>query len=289
MDVKDSCVFYADWLDAAHTIENTALRCCFFEAVLQYALTGMELDTPPELKLAMTIVKNCIDRDRDKYQKKIEKRRMAGRLGGAPIGNQNARKNFDQDEQPKQTNDCLNNQNEQMVTKQADNVNDNVNGNVNVNDNDKDNNDFNTPHIPPKGGRAISFYDFYQRVIEVKVPTAIKEIHYENQYVWRAAEGQVEYMMKVMEAARTKSEPHLQGYIQNLNKEYPTSTPFQMLLLCMAMTKLKTEAQRNAVLEELKRSEKEPDIYKTLTDKVEYIVAGNKVNSLKGFMQSRKD
>lgn len=126
-------------------------------------------------------------------------------------------------------------------------------------------------------------------MIEVKVPTAIKEIHYENQYVWRAAEGQVEYMMKVMEAARTKSEPHLQGYIQNLNKEYPTSTPFQMLLLCMAMTKLKTEAQRNAVLEELKRSEKEPDIYKTLTDKVEYIVAGNKVNSLKGFMQSRKD
>ena len=288
MDVKDSCVFYADWLDAAHTITDTALRCCFFEAVLQYALTGMEVDTPPELKLAMTIVKNCIDRDRDKYQKKIEKRRAAGRMG-AQVTNEIRWGN--QQTSAKSANAENADTNQQTSAKSADNDNDNVNGNanVNVNDNDKDNNDFNNPHIPPKGGRAISFYDFYQRVIEVKVPTAIKEIHYENQYVWRAAEGQVEYMMKVMEAARTKSEPHLQGYIQNLNKEYPTSTPFQMLLLCMAMTKLKTEAQRNAVLEELKRSEKEPDIYKTLTDKVEYIVAGNKVNSLKGFMQSRKD
>ena len=274
MDVKDSCVFYADWLDAAHTIENTALRCTFFEAVLQYALTGMEMDTPPELAIVMTLVKKQVDRDKEKYQIKCERYR------------ENARKRYEK--QQSQAMACNGIQSQAMAT---DNDNDNVNGNVNdnVNDNDKDNNDFNNPHIPPKGGRAISFYDFYQRVIEVKVPTAIKEIHYENQYVWRAAEGQVEYMMKVMEAARTKSEPHLQGYIQNLNKEYPTSTPFQMLLLCMAMTKLKTEAQRNAVLEELKRSEKEPDIYKTLTDKVEYIVAGNKVNSLKGFMQSRKD
>ncbi len=285
MDVKDSCVFYADWLEAAHTIEDPTLRCGFFEAVLQYALTGMEMDTPPELKIVMTIVKKCIDRDKDKYEKKIEKRREAGKMGGAPLGNQNARKYL---EQPNQANGCLINQNQANQANQAVNVNVNDNGNVNGNVNGKDNNVFKPSPKPPKGGRALNFEDFYLRVAGVSIPKAIEELHYERQYVWRMAEGIPGYGMEIAEAIKTKTDSDLQNAIADINKRYQPKTAFEGVKLAMETVRLKTSAQKKAIFDELRRSENEPDIIKTLTEKAEYINAGGRVTSLAGFMKSRK-
>lgn len=283
MDVKDSCVFYADWLEAAHTIENTALRCCFFEAVLQYALTGMEMETPPELKLAMTIVKNCIDRDRDKYQKKIEKRRAAGRLGGyqkaANLANV--------------ANDSKNSKCQQEianVANVADNVNDNNNVNGNVNVNVKDNDFKNTP-IPPRAEGVEYLKDLFNRIVlcSIKIPAMVQMAHYETQYLWRAIDA-TDYVTELQKAIKDEENADIAAHkIADVNNRYRPRSPFQMFKLAYAMTKLKTETQRQAVLDELTRSINEPDICRILTEKVEYLIQGNKVTALKGFMHSRRD
>ncbi len=282
MDVKDSCVFYADWLEAAHTIEDPTLRCGFFEAVLQYALTGMEMDTPPELKIVMTIVKKCIDRDKDKYEKKIEKRREAGRLGGYQKV-ANASKCQQNLANLANASKC-----QQNLANLAVNVNGNVNGNDNGNVNGKDNNVFKPSPKPPKGGRALNFEDFYLRVAGVSIPKAIEELHYERQYVWRMAEGIPGYGMEIAEAIKTKTDSDLQNAIADINKRYQPKTAFEGVKLAMETVRLKTSAQKKAIFDELRRSENEPDIIKTLTEKAEYINAGGRVTSLAGFMKSRK-
>ncbi len=283
MDVKDSCVFYADWLEAAHTIEDPTLRCGFFEAVLQYALTGMEMDTPPELKIVMTIVKKCIDRDKDKYEKKIEKRRLAGIKGNQV--------RWGESQSIANVANAINiSQMSQSIANVADNGNVNGNGNVNVNGNvnGKDNNVFKPSPKPPKGGSALNFEDFYLRVAGVSIPKAIEELHYERQYVWRMAEGIPGYGMEIAEAIKTKTDSDLQNAIADINKRYQPKTAFEGVKLAMETVRLKTSAQKKAIFDELRRSENEPDIIKTLTEKAEYINAGGRVTSLAGFMKSRK-
>lgn len=279
MDVKDSCIFRANWLNAAHKIENPALRCCFFEAVLQYALTGMKTEAPAELNLALEVIYSLIDIDRDKYEKKIEKRREAGKKGMA------SRWGNHQEETPI-TNDSKNNKCYQEITNVT-NITDTVTVTDTVTDTVKDNDFKNTP-IPPKGGRALDFEDFYHRVKAVSIPKAIEEMHYERQYAWRMAEGIPGYGVEVSDAIKTKSKPYLQDYIGEINKKYQPCTPFEQLLLAMSLSKLKTKAQEAAVLEELKRSYDEPGIFRTLTDKADYIIGGGAVSSLAGFMKSRK-
>lgn len=293
MDAKDSCIFRRNWLDAAHTITDPTLRCYFFEAVMQYAFDGMKMDVPKELDLALGIIYSLIDIDRDKYEKKIEKRREAGRLGGAPKGNQNARKNT---EQPNQANGCLDKQNEQMLTNQA-NQADTDTATDTVTDTATDtatdvNNDYNNTPLPPKGARKggeSSFSGFFQRVKSVEVPGRVKEVGYDVQYVWRMVDGNPGYALAVKNAVeRCESKDELTNEIYKLNSTFRAAGEFQAVKLAMAMGKLKTQAQVNAVVAEVDRSRAEEGIYKTMLDKVEYIAAGNKVKSLEGFMRSRQ-
>lgn len=284
MDVKDSCVFYADWLEAAHTIENPELRCAFFEAILQYALTGMEIETPPELKIVMTIVKKCVDRDREKYEKKIEKRRAAG-IKGNQVRWGDSQKSQDVANIANATNES------QDVANIADNANDNVNGNVNdnVNDNDKDN-DFKYSPIPPKGGGLDFFKDYYLKVDQqIALPAMIQRTHYETQYIWRMAEGIPGYGLDILKAiSDAPTTEEAAARIAETNRRYTPSVPFEVFRLAYGMTRLRTSQQKKAFFEELKRSEKEPDIFRTLTEKADYIAQGNKVANLAGFLKSRK-
>lgn len=125
-----------------------------------------------------------------------------------------------------------------------------------------------------------------------RMPAMIQKARYETQYLWRIIDSKVgaNYGIALHEAIKGENNPDIvASKIAAENAKYEPCVPFQMFKLAYTMTRLKTENQRQAVLDELARSIKEPDIYKTLAEKAEYIAQGNKVNSLKGFMQSRRD
>lgn len=94
---------------------------------LMYALfeveEGNEPDVDEDISVAFEFMALQKKLDRAKYDKIVERNRKNGRLGGAPKGNQNARKN-----NPKQPNGFQNNPNDNV------NENDNDNENVNVNE-----------------------------------------------------------------------------------------------------------------------------------------------------------
>ena len=56
MDAKDSCIFRANWMRTAQSIRDLRTRCVFYEAVLQYALTGMKMEASPEISLALELI-----------------------------------------------------------------------------------------------------------------------------------------------------------------------------------------------------------------------------------------
>lgn len=292
MDVKDSCIFRANWLNAAHKIDNPALRCAFFEAVLQYALTGMKTEAPAELDLALEVIYSLIDIDRDKYEKKIERRREAGRKG-AQVTNEMRWGN--QQTSAKSANADFDNNFQQTSAKSTYTDTDTVTGTVTDTgtETDKDN-DFNNPPIPPRGGGIDFIKNLYNKVALAsnRMPAMIQKARYETQYLWRIIDSKVgaNYGIALHEAIKGETNPDIAASkIAAENAKYEPCVPFQMFKLAYTMTRLRTENQRQAVLDELARSMKEPDIYKTLAEKAEYIAQGNKVNSLKGFMQSRRD
>lgn len=272
MEPRESCIFYSDWLETALAIEDPAKRSIFFEAVLKYALTGEEINTPADVRLVMTIVKKSIDRDREKYEQKIEKRREAGKKH---TGNQYTRAKAKE----------LMEQMEQVSQNGTDN--DNGNDNVNVNDNDKIINFNNTP-LPPKGekdGVAQRFKDYLLRVKAVEVPREIEQLKYENQYVWRVADAVGAYK-KVVEGLIAKGD--LSQHIAAINGLYKPQTPWDTFKLAKEMMSLDQKTQ-DAIIKELARSSKEQEIFKTLADKVKYIKTGARIGTLSGFLKSRNN
>ncbi len=96
------------------------------------------------------------------------------------------------------------------------------------------------------------------------------------------------YGVEIAKAIQTKTGPALENAISDINKRYMPKTQFAELKLAMEMAKLKTAAQKKAFSDELRRSENEPDIFRVLTEKAEYINQGGHITSLAGFMKSRK-
>lgn len=89
--MKASMIFYASWKEAIKDMPDN-VRLEVYEAVIDYAMTGVTPDLSSLASLAFSFIRQDIDRNTDKYEKLSEIRRNAGRLGGAPKGNQNARK-----------------------------------------------------------------------------------------------------------------------------------------------------------------------------------------------------
>lgn len=130
--MKASMIFYASWKEALQG-QPDSVRLEVYEAAIDFAMSGEEPALSGSAALAFSFIRQDIIRDREKYNSICEKRRNAGRLGGAPKGNQNARKDSQEVEEK-------NNQNNQMVSKTTkttqNNPNDNEDDNDNVNDND---------------------------------------------------------------------------------------------------------------------------------------------------------
>ena len=120
--IKDqkSFVLYDSYADQIETLSD-AQAGVLFKSILAYRTSGKRpYISDPMIRMAFCFIASQLDRDAEKWEDVRQKRREAGRLGGAPEGNQNASKN-------KQ-----NKQKQAKQTKQAVNVNDNVNADVNA-------------------------------------------------------------------------------------------------------------------------------------------------------------
>ena len=133
---RNSFILYTDYSDHIDslTLEEKGL---LFEALLEYA-KGIEIELSGAVKVAFSFIKAQIDRDSEKYEEVCEKRRSAGKKGGAPKGNKNAEKTTKNNQkQPKTTKNNL------KQTKQPDNDTDTDTDTDNDTDNDTEN-DINT-------------------------------------------------------------------------------------------------------------------------------------------------
>ena len=117
-------------------------------AIFEYTETGVAPELNGMVLMAFAFIKKQLDRDAEKYEKTVEKRKEAGKNGGAPKGNGNAKKQAngysDEQKQAKQANGCFDEQkqakqangysDEQKQAKQPDNEDVDVDVDVNVNE-----------------------------------------------------------------------------------------------------------------------------------------------------------
>lgn len=117
--MKESIIFYISQYTAIKDLTDEQIGR-LFRAIFEKQL-GNEVVLGDDIKIAFNFINNQLVVDEKKYTEKCEKNRENGKKGGAPKGNQNAKKTT---KQPKQPNGLKNN------------PNDNDNENENENDND---------------------------------------------------------------------------------------------------------------------------------------------------------
>lgn len=158
---KNSFVMYTDYMEQISMLKREQ-RGDLFTAIMAYADNAELPDMDDVTRMAFCFIRSQMDRDRNKYQDTIEKRREAGKQGGRP-------KASGFDEKAKKANVFSDNQTE---AKKPDNVNDNVNDikkkGTNV---PKENARFNPPSVEnvieycrEKGYKNVDadrFVDFY--------------------------------------------------------------------------------------------------------------------------------
>lgn len=128
---ETSFILYTSYTDILQDLSNEELGL-IFKAILVYKTNGQIIDLPKSLLTIFRFIKNQLDIDKQKWEQTKQARSSAGKLGGAPKGNKNAKniQNSYIENKQKQTRTSKNKQNKHN---ENDNVNVNVNDNVNVN------------------------------------------------------------------------------------------------------------------------------------------------------------
>lgn len=123
---RDSCIFYRSFFEVIEDVPDVRVRYDCYKMLMDYSLNGIEPVKPKGiLKAIWTLAKPQLDANWRRYTNGLKgaehgiKGAEYGKFGGAPKGNQNARKN-------NPPNNGANNR---------PNGNDNINGNGNDNDN----------------------------------------------------------------------------------------------------------------------------------------------------------
>ena len=92
---KRSFVFYDSFLEAMKHLNDAEFRECVLK-IRDYAIDGLEEESAsPNINIIMALVKPNLDSARRRYMASVENGKKGaeyGKLGGAPKGNQNARK-----------------------------------------------------------------------------------------------------------------------------------------------------------------------------------------------------
>ncbi len=133
MNTKDSFILYSSMLQSTKKL-SLEQKGLLFEMIIHYHTTGEVLEVDDlAVDIYFDLIKNQMDRDKQKYEDKTEKRREAGKKGGRPkkseedVENQTeAKKANGFDEKAKKANGFL------------EKLNDNENVNENVNENEKE-------------------------------------------------------------------------------------------------------------------------------------------------------
>jgi DnaD/phage-associated family protein len=90
--VKDSFIIFYEWEDSLRNLSDEQMGQVF-RALFAYEKRGEVYDgDDPAVEIAMNFLRFSLDRNREKYEEICKKRSLAGQKGGAPAGNQNARK-----------------------------------------------------------------------------------------------------------------------------------------------------------------------------------------------------
>lgn len=76
---KESFVFRGEWMDVISELPED-IRLEVYDAVIRYGISGETIELKPVAKVAFGFVKLSIDKDKQKYDKKVE----AGKNGGRP-------------------------------------------------------------------------------------------------------------------------------------------------------------------------------------------------------------
>ena len=103
-ETKDSAVlFYYEWEESFEELSDSEYRQ-MIRAIQKYAKTG---ETPKfedrTMRSVFKLVKKAIDRNQERYGAKCQKNKENGKLGGAPKGNQNAKRKTTETTQNNQT------------------------------------------------------------------------------------------------------------------------------------------------------------------------------------------
>ena len=85
--MADGVVFLPSYYEAIKDLPESD-RLQMYDAILRYGLYGELIELPPALRAMLTLIKPNIDASQNRYRSAKEN----GSKGGAPLGNQNARK-----------------------------------------------------------------------------------------------------------------------------------------------------------------------------------------------------
>lgn len=88
---KRTFLFSIEWYEVLSEYPEE-VRFEVYEAIIRYASTGTTGELKPLSKMAFSFIKKEMDYNSRQYDDKITQRSEAGKKGGAPKGNQNARK-----------------------------------------------------------------------------------------------------------------------------------------------------------------------------------------------------
>ena len=98
---RDSFVFYSSFLKAIRTIKKRDIQAELALAIIEYGITGETAECGEMVSMAMELIKPQLEANNQKY--------INGLKGGAPKGNQNAKKEKEQPKNnQKQPNDNVN-------------------------------------------------------------------------------------------------------------------------------------------------------------------------------------
>lgn len=150
---RKSFVFYKDWRDAIKDLPDD-IRLELYDCIMEYAFTGKVEGLKPMVSIAFNFIKTAMDRNSEKYEGILEKRRSAGKKGGLT---------------KKQTvaNEANAKDAKQTVANEADNVNDNVNDNVSTNvDEEKESTNVDKIAVITANPSSQKFLDFQKWVSE---------------------------------------------------------------------------------------------------------------------------
>ena len=83
--MKDSFVFYKSFYEAIHRVKDKSLKADIFEAICELALNENNIELDDDVgAIIMSLIKPQILANNERYEN--------GKKGGAPKGNQNAKK-----------------------------------------------------------------------------------------------------------------------------------------------------------------------------------------------------